>query len=275
MTGLLRKAKSRGKFFYILLAIILANLGFYSIAYGISRGYQTDDSSLKPGMVVGLRSDTESTSPIVEAATEDNLENIIGVATTIKDSSITVASSGQTVFVESQGEVKAYASDLNSQVKQGDQLTLSPLNGILTAANAGSQVILGTALEDFPTTGLEAYEINTDEGKKTTNIALMRINLDTKLVGSSRTDSSLERLGKSVAGRDVSEVRVIVAMVIFLLVLFAEGGILYGSTSSAVTSLGRNPLAGRIIRRQLIQVMIVAFGVLAVGLTSIYLILWV
>ena len=274
MIAISRKAKSRVNFLYFLLAVAFLSLAYCSAVYGISRGYQTDDSALKPGMAVGLNPDTESNSPKVEAATESALENIIGVATTVEESSVTVASSGQTVFVESEGEVRAYASDINGRIQEGDQLTLSPLNGVLTKANTGSKIILGTALENFPTTGLEPYEINTDEGRKPTNIALMRINLDTKLVSSSGSNSSLERLGQSIAGKEVSEVRVIIAMVVFLLVLFAEGGILYGSTSSAITSLGRNPLAGHVIRRQLFQVMIVAFGVLAVGLTSIYLILW-
>lgn len=270
MTSILSKFKGR-KF---LLIVIILSFVLCSGAAAISRGYQTDDNSLKPGMVVGLSSNTDSAAPKVEAATQAKLENIIGVATTIEDSSITVASSGQTVFVESGGEVKVYASDLNGTVKQGDQLTISPLNGVLTKADNNSKIILGTALEDFPQTGLKDHEINTDEGKKSTSIALMRINLDTKLVTGSSPGSSLEKLGRSIAGKEVSEVRVIVAMIVFLMVLFAEGGILYGSTSSAITSLGRNPLAGQVIRRQLFQVMLVAFGVLSVGLTSIYLILW-
>ncbi len=275
MTGFFRKIANRRNFFYILIAFILTNYCFISVAYGISRGYQTDDDSLTPGMVVGLTSDAAGATPKVKVATEAELENVLGVATTIEDSSITIASSGQTIFVEDHGEVKAYVSDINGPVKQGEQLTLSPLNGVLALSDGNSKIILGTALEDFPSSNLESYQIDTDYGKKTTNLALMRISLDTKLIGKGQVDSSLERLGKSVAGKEVSEIRVIVALIMFLLVLFAEGGILYGSTSSAITSLGRNPLAGYVIRRQLIQVMLVAFGVLAIGLTSIYLILWV
>lgn len=249
------------------------NAVFSVVAFGISKGYRTEDNSLKPGMVVALSPNSNEASPAVMAATEGDLQNIIGVATTVEDSSITVASSGQTVFVEGQGEIKAYVSDLNGQVKEGDQLTLSPLNGIIAVKANDSRIILGTALEDFPMDGLQIHEINTSEGKKTTRIALMRVNLDTKTIINGSVDSSLERLGKSVAGKEVNEIRVIVALVIFLLVLFAEGGIIYGAASSSITSLGRNPLAGIVIRRQLIQVIVVAFGVLTVGLVSIYLIL--
>jgi hypothetical protein len=272
MTSFLRRLTSVGNFFYIFCAIFLVCAVFSTVAFGISRGYQTQDSSLKPGMVVSLSPENREELPVVERATEEDLQSIIGVATTVEDSSITVASSGETVFVESEGEVSAYVSDLNGQVKQGDQLTLSPLNGILAIADNNSKIIIGTVLDDFPVDGMQTRTINTAEGTTQTNVALIRINLNTKLV-SAQSSSSLEKLGRSIAGKDISEIRVVVALVVFLLVLFAEGGILYGSTSSAITSLGRNPLAGQIIRRQLIQVMFAAFGVLAVGLTSVYLIL--
>ena len=275
MKSFLRKATRKGGLVYIFYSVLFVTLASTTVVFGISRGYQTQDTSLMPGMLVSLDPNSTDNLPIVERATEENIQSIIGVATTVEESSITVASSGQTVFVESEGEVRAYISDLNGQINQGDQLTISPLRGILAGANDDSKIILGTALEDFPLDGLQTREIETNEGVKSTNIALMRINLSTKHVNGSQADSSLERLGQSVAGKDVSEIRVIVASVIFLLVLFAEGGILYGSTSSAVTSLGRNPLAGQVIRRQLIQVMFAAFGVLVIGLLSIYLILWV
>jgi hypothetical protein len=276
MMNFLRKKKNITSFFIFFSASFLAGIIFSGVVFGISVGYKTDDSSLKPGMVAALSLDSSENSPTVEAATEEDIQKIIGVTTTVEGSSITVASSGQTVFVENGGEVKAYVSDLNGEVNQGDQLTLSPLNGILASANDNSRIILATALEDFPTIGTQSYEIDTNDGKETTNIALMRINLDTKsLVNSAEAVSSLEQLGRSVAGKEVNEVRVIVALVILLLVLFAEGGIIYGAASSSVTSLGRNPLAGRVIKRQLFQVMFVAFGVLIVGLISIYLVLWV
>lgn len=262
-------------FFYFFGSVLFLTMIFTGAVMGISKGYQTRDSSLMPGMLVRLSPDSTEDLPVVERATEEDIQSILGVTTTVEESSITVASSGQTVFVETEGEVRTYISDLNGQISQGDQLTISPLKGILALADSDSKIILGTVLEDFPLGGLQTREIETSEGEKSTNIALMRINLNTKLVNSSPTDSSLEKLGKSVAGKEVSEIRVIVSLVIFLLVLFAEGGILYGSTSSAVTSLGRNPLAGQVIRRQLVQVMFAAFGVLVIGLISIYLILWV
>lgn len=275
MINFLKKEKRKTGFFIFFYSGLLVFAVLSSTVFAISVGYQTNDNSLKPGMVAALSPASNEAVPAVEAATQKDLQKIIGVTTTIEDSSITVGSSGQTVFVESEGEVKAYVSDMSGEVKQGDQLTLSPLNGILAKATDNSRIILATALEDFPAFATQSYEIDTKEGSETTNIGLMRINLDTKSLVSGDAASSLEQLGRSVAGKEVNEIRVIVALVIFLLVLFAEGGIIYGAASSSITSLGRNPLAGKVIKKQLFQVTMVAFGVLTVGLASIYLILWV
>ncbi len=277
MANIFKKAVSIKAFSFVAYTFFFVGVVFSSVTFAIAIGYQSDDNSLKPGMVVGLSPDSSQASQKAEVATEEALQNIIGVATTVEDSSITLASAGQTVFVENEGEVKAYVSDLNGQVSQGTRLTLSPLNGVMAAADSTSRIILGTALEDFSSTDVESYQVNTGEGNIETTIALMRVSLDTKNSGGNpdSSDSSLENLGKSVSGKDVSEIRVVAALVIFFLALFAEGGIIYGAVSSAINSLGRNPLAGTVIRRQLLQVTFVAFGVLVVGLVSIYLVLWV
>ncbi|MBI5357883.1 hypothetical protein HZB74_03495 [Candidatus Saccharibacteria bacterium] len=262
-------------FLSFITMITLFVTAFASVG-AITQGYKTNDTTLKPGMVVSLSSEGDNNGSLVEKASDETYSKIIGVATTVEESAITVGSSGQNVFVESSGEVKAYVSDLNGFVKQGDQLTISPLGGIMAVSDKNSKIVLGVALEDFPDSGSQPYEINSTEGNKTVNIAQISVNLDSRnIIDSSKVDSSLERFGKSVVGKNVSEIRVVVALIIFLLVLFALGGILYGAISSAITSLGRNPLAGKIIRKQLIQILIVSLVVLLAGLFAIYVVLWV
>lgn len=274
MVSIFQKVKTRtfsGVFGFILVSFFV----IVASASAISQGYMTSDKSIKPGVVVSLKSDGNEPDPYVEKATEDNIGKIIGVATTVGGSTITLGSSDQNVFVESGGSVKAYVSDINGPVRQGDQLTISALSGIMGLSDKNSKIILGVALENFPATGAQAYEIESSEGAKSVNIAQISVNLDSKSkVDSSNVDSSLERFGKSVSGKEVSEVRVVIALVVFLLVLIVEGGILYGSFSSAIGSLGRNPLAEKIIKKQLIQVVFVALSVLILGLVAIYLILW-
>jgi hypothetical protein len=50
---------------------------------------------------------------------------------------------------------------------------------------------------------------------------------------------------------------------------------MYGAISSAITALGRNPLARSAIRREMIRILFVAIIVFLIGLGAIYGILWV
>lgn len=260
----------------LIAGILVSFIAFSTAVSAISRGYATDDISLKPGMVVQLSDDSSAETPKVERASFETPDKFVGITTRVENNSVTIASSKQSVYVENEGEVDAFVSDLDGAVKQGDQLTISPLRGILAKATESSPIVVGTALEDFSYDGAENHEIKTVSGTKVASINLVRFNLDSKsILNHGGVDSSLERLGESIVGKEVSELRVVVAMIIFLLVLFAEGAILYGAISSAVTSLGRNPLARNVIKKELTQIMAVALAVLTVGLGAIYLILWV
>ena len=82
-------------------------------------------------------------------------------------------------------------------------------------------------------------------------------------------------IGKGLLGKKVGEIRVVIALILFLIVLIAEGAIIHGAISSAITALGRNPMARKTIIKEMVRVIFVAIIVLVIGLASIYMILWV
>ncbi len=239
----------------------------------IARGYITDDLGLQTGMVVSLSLESGSSSK-VERATAENTQRVIGVVTTIDNSLVTVASSSTKVLVESEGEVEAYVSDINGKPQQGDLLVISPFKGVLMKSTDQASTILGIAAGDFPTS-TQTYSV--EDSSDTTQVAKIRINLNRQ--GSTNInitpDSTLTRLGQAVVGKKVGEIRVVIALFIFLTVLIAEGGILYGAISSSIAALGRNPLARKIIRQELIRVIVIAVFVLIIGVGAIYGILWI
>ncbi len=259
-------------------AAFLLSLNFLGPAVlAIARGYTTSDTGLQTGMVVTLNAQSSDTSK-VERATQDNNQRVVGVVTTIDDSLVTVASGTTKVLVESEGEVNAYVADLNGEVKKGDLLVISPLKGILMKSDSSPTTIIGIAASDFSAGKADDYTIQDGTATKTAHIAKLKVNLNRQgstNVNLSQVDSSLSRLGKAIVGKDVGEIRVVIAMVIFFIVLIAEGGILYGAISSAITALGRNPLARKIIRKELIRVVLIAIVVLFIGLGAIFGILWV
>lgn len=241
--------------------------------FGFARGYATKDGMLKTGMVVALSDESNDERAFVERASNKDPYSIIGIATNPADNQVTIASEEEEVYVVSSGEATAYVSDVAGEVRKGDILTISPLRGILSKAPENSALVLGIALEDAGGKTAEEYTIQTPEGEKISKVVSIRINFDRKSGASNEPDSSLERLGKSIAGKNVNEIRVMAAIIVFLIVLITEASILYGAISSAITSLGRNPLARQIIKHELLRVVIVAFAVLIFGLGSIFLIL--
>lgn len=261
----------------ISVAVVSLIFLFTSMAQAITRGYKSSDQTLKPGMVVGLsQKDKNQSGATVERVSDDFDSNIVGVVTNIKDSSVVIASPGQQVFVEDTGNVKAYVSNVNGTVKKGDKLTLSPLKGILATINENSRIVFATALEDFPDKSSQEYKVSADKGESTVKVALIKVNLDTKDVISQNSSdtSTIKRVVKYVVGKDVSAIRVAISFAVFLLVLFMVTGILYGAISSSITSLGRNPLAGKTVRHQLVHVFLIAGAIFIVGLGAMYLILW-
>lgn len=241
----------------------------------IARGYETDDIGLQTGMAVAL-STGDNTEDKVERASNQNSDRIVGIVTTFEDSLVTVTSGNAKVLVESEGEVDAYISDSGGEVKKGDLLTLSNYRGILAKGNANQDRILAIAGSDFVAASPETYTVKDGNNTKQIKIAKIKVNLNRQ--GSSNpavvTNSSLAKLGKAIVGKDIGEIRVLIAMIIFFIVLIAEGGILYGAISSSITALGRNPLAKKIIRKELVRVVIIAVIVLGVGLGAIYGVLW-
>ncbi len=262
----------------ILLLSLFMLISAPTHALGLAQGYFTDDISLQPGMAVQLSSneniDAEEVN--VERATIEGAERVIGLSAMPEDSFVVIANGNQKVFVQTSGEASALVSDVNGEVKKGDQLTISPLKGILMKANPTDPGIrFGTALEDFPTT-FETYPIDGGvSGLDEAKVASMRINLDGRSFANQKDDniSPLAQLGRSVAGKDIGEIRVLIALVIFLIVLIAEGTIIYGAISSAITAMGRNPLAGGAIKSELFRVLLVAVIVLIVGLSATFAIL--
>lgn len=262
----------------VAVLLLLVAVSFISSVNAIARGYTSADPGLKVGMVAALTSDSAGESQ-VERATQENIRRIVGVVTNVDDSLVTVASSNAKVLIETEGEMSAYVSDMGGEVNKGSLLAISSVKGVLMGVPADSGFsVVGVASESTASKSDSiSYEIEDGSAKKTVKITKIQINLNRAGSGNNgnSVDSSLARLGKAIVGKEVSEIRVIIALILFLIVLLAEGAIMYGAVSSAITALGRNPLARSAIRKEMLRILIVALCVFLIGLGAIYGILWV
>lgn len=257
-----------GTVLFVSAFIVLA----VPITHALAKGYLSQDSGLQPGMVVSLSTAGGSS---VERASLSSSDLIVGVMTTYDSSSVTVSSEDSKVLIESDGEVTAYVSDVNGEIQAGDLLVISSLRGILAKKDDSDQKNV-VALASSGTSDMVAQSVEgVNDGSK---IYKITINLDKQGIAAasgSVQETTLSKLGKSLVGRDVGEIRVLIALLVFMIVLIAEGGIIYGAVSSAITALGRNPLARKVIQREMLQVFVVAIIVLVVGLGAMYAILWI
>lgn len=264
-----------GLFSFTSITVCLLVSVFSSRAFGIARGYLTNDSGLQVGMAAALSTEGAE-GYLVERASQQNQSRAIGVVTTVDEALITAASANAKIYIETEGEVEAYVSDIGGIVKRGDLLVLSPLKGILMKADDTSPAIFAVSNSDFIVDSSQQYRFP-DGNVKEARISKLIVNLNRKATGNSNqiSDSSLRKIGKAIVGKDVGEIRVVIALIIFFVVLITEGGTLYGVISSAIKALGRNPLAGKVIRRELIRIVFIALLVFIIGLISIYGILWI
>lgn len=280
MNGLITTRNTNFQKLWIGLGIFLgATITLIHPAEAIARGYATDDPQLKTGMVAALSDESTPESPKAERASIAADNAIIGVTAALGSDLATVISSDDQVYVQSSGEVNAFVSDINGEVTNGDPLTLSPLKGILMQADkTTSQPVIGIALQPFDEGAIETKKIENDTGEQEVKISMIRVSLDHRaFTGNTVRDesSSLERLGKALTGQQVAEIRVLSSLIIFVIVLVAEGGIIYGAVTSSITALGRNPLAKNLIIKEVGKVILVAVFVLALGVSVIYLLLWI
>lgn len=238
-------------------------------------GYQTGDDNLKPGLVVAIDT-SRGDDTWVTIANRDSSKNIVGIVTTIEDSFIAITSSQRKLYVENEGEVETYVSDINGEVRAGDLLTLSPVSGVLMKA-LPTDAAIGLSLENLNDKTTETYQLNSSQNIQETKLRRLKINFNLKAFQGAQTgtDSTLKRLGRAIVGKEIGELRLVVATLILLVVLIVEGSIIYGAVSSSLTALGRNPMAKTVIKRELLRVFVVTLFVLILGVSAIYAILWV
>lgn len=247
------------------------------------QGYKSADGQPIPkGMAVAL--DTQegvttvsgSAPGLVQKSSMAQADKTVGVVVEMQGSTLAVSDPGSQVYVANSGVALVFATNVNGDVRKGDLLAPSPIRGVLMRATEGTRGVLGVALEDFPTEGVETVVLDTENGKRDAKVAPVTINMDVKFVTNTSGNGKtlLQRLGEAIVGREVSVIQVTIAMTIVVLVILVEGGIIYATVSSTIISLGRNPYARKTILRALFQIIILVAAVLVLGIVAVYLVLW-
>jgi hypothetical protein len=270
--------KKRTAWFLGLLMVPILALYSFNVAQAestaaISQGFKTAEADLATGALVSLTSDSQST---VQLSNTDRVNQLIGV---IGDRPlIELSNNDKEVQVVISGTTLTLVSDINGEIKSGDKITASPINGVGMKANASSLVV-GTAQDDLNSTTTTTKSINDKRGQpQSVKVGAVPVSINVTYYVAPEDKNSflppfLQSLANTVAGKEVSAVRVLISSLVLIFGFVSIAVLLYSSIRSSIISIGRNPLSEGAVRKSLFEVGATALWILLVMLIAIYLVL--
>jgi hypothetical protein len=256
---------------FVVLLVLTPQIVAAQQSSSLAQSFQTDTSkgSIVPGALVNLKPGTQRN---VVLSTLSSADQLIGIVD--QNPLVSISRQGEETQVVLSGTTTVLVSDINGAVKGGDKITVSPIAGVGMRATANSTVV-GTAQSAFTSTNTKS--IADKNGKNhTVRVGYVEIQVGVayyQAPGSDFLPPFIQSIANSVAGRPVSLIRILVCSVLLLLGFTSVVILVYTSVRSAMTSIGRNPLAARAIRKGLYQIGAVAVVVIGSTLLASYLIL--
>lgn len=237
----------------------------------ISQGYQVE-KSIAVGSLVSLVNDASDT---VEASTLDNSSRMLGVVVTGGSSMLSLGSGAEgEVQVATGGSARVLVSSINGEVKQGDQITASPIQGIGMRATGNAKVV-GVAQADMTKTAEEEVEVSGSSQTVSLGNVPVVVNVSYHYETPEKTiiPSALQNVANAMAGKHVEPLPIIVSAALFVIMLIVVMSIVFAMIRGSIISVGRNPLAQSAVWRNVIQLSALVILIVVGGLVGIYFIL--
>jgi len=262
-------------------SLLLLFLVFYSAGGVLAQSSTIGEEFLstdtfRVGSIVSLQKDNPR--EIVLTSLSNN-EYTLGVVNNSGDNLITYSRDDSEVTVSLSGEVQVFVTDANGEIKKGDFIGASWLEGVgMKADTSDRQRLLGVALEDFDSenSAKDYGLIQTPDGDKQVKVDTILIRFfdkETSGVTTATDVSNLEGFIRSIAGREVSLAKAVTVSLIFLTSIVVSGMFVSSSIRGSFVSLGRNPRAGTAIYKSLLHVSTVSIVVILIGTTLSYVVL--
>lgn len=262
---ILGRAKFRLALAFIAAALFIAPT--LTHADNVVEGFY-EKGDLKVGQIVKLSSKQSAT---VEVAPANTSNEIFGVVVDPAQAPITLERPNQRVFVATGGTYPVFVDNENGPINKGDYISISQHSGIGAKATGNQPVILGHANASFD----GVNNVKNHIGK----FAVGEINVVISVEPNSLFKNTLaipqplQRIGNSVAGREVPPFKVYMALLLFVVSVSIAIILLVVGTRSSITAIGRNPLSQHSIQRGMFQVIGVSVVIFAISVAGVYLLL--
>jgi len=262
----------------LLVGVGLLITGGSVAAQSVTQGYGSD-SPLQNGIIVRLKPGDGKKVEAVKQASAGDMLGIV-VSSTTAPLSISDPSTSQT-YVATFGKYEVLVSDENGNIKAGDYISVSAIDGVGMKAGDSQQIVLGKALGGFNTKDADGT-ISVDDtagGKRT--VALKRIPVDISVAHNPNYSGDivagvphvLSKAAQLVTKKPVTALRVYACLGVLALSLAVAGMIIYSGVKTGMTAVGRNPLAKSSIVRNMIAISLMAIVIVLIGVIAVYLLL--
>lgn len=260
-----------------LVALVFALISLMPVqgesTAAISQGFKTDETDLAAGALISLKSGSQNSVQLSNTERANQLIGVLGDKPLIE-----LSNNAQEVQVVISGTTQVLVSDINGEIKIGDRITPSPINGVGMRATASSLVV-GTAQIDLTPANATTKSIKDKNGQsQNVKIAAIPVQINVTYFAAPENENAfvppfLQSIANTVADKDVSPVRILVSMLILIFGFASIAILLYSSIRSSIISIGRNPLSEGAVRKSLFEVGATSLGILLVMIIAIYLIL--
>lgn len=257
-----------------ILALVQAGPALASLSLGF-----TAKNLIAAGSLVSL--DDKSSGAVV-AADLTNVDRLFGVAVPPSSASLSLSGTGSNqVQVATSGTAEVLVSTAGGTIHVGNYVTVSSVAGVGQKVGQETTRVIGIAQSDFDgnSPGTTHTTVTDSSGNKSQvsigQIPVM-INLSTYTSTAGKQNyvvpNWLQNLSNTVAGKDVSPIRVIIAGMILLAALASVTVLLYSAVRNSIISIGRNPLSRSSVLRGLLEVVGVAAIIMAVAAGAMYIV---
>jgi hypothetical protein len=271
----MRKARDiiRVVIFVSPLLLILSLSPANATSANISHSYSSSEN-ITNGSLVSL--DPEQTN-YVEPANTTNGQQLLGIAVASDDSLLAIDPTPNSVQVATSGTADTLVSTINGPISVGDQISVSPIDGLGMKAGQGDYVIgLAQTAFNSSTSSAIQQQVKTKSGK-TISISVGFIRLGIAIgIGTNSGGSqlnSLQQFSENLTGHTVSTARVLVSIIIAVITFVALVTLIYATIYSGIISIGRNPLAKYAVFRSMSSVLGMVVLVAVVSSITIYFLL--
>lgn len=255
-----------------MLVVLPLLMGAGVYAQEFSSGYSAE-VSLPTGMAVSFVSEDARS---VEPANSSNIDNLLGVVVGGTGSLLTISSQESNVQVVTSGVTDLLVTDENGEIRDGDYVAISSIEGVGRKSRLSDSRIIGVARGDFSNPTVQTVRTETGE---TREVAIARIPVLIQVGGNpsvAQEESFLPGFiqdgANALAGEPVAPARIIIAIIIVIGGLVGSTVLLYGAVSSTIISIGRNPLSTASIYAGLARMIAIAVGIILLSVAIAYIV---